>query len=631
MITRPAVIGLFVFVTAYSQVPVGRNYPHTIPDSLKSYSAQQLLEKAGKFYDTNSLRALQYSLAAAYQAERNSDTLNLIRSEFQTARILRRQGNFSSALEYTLQAFALLENIPDTSLLINAYLTLGNIYSSLRNFSEAGQHLKTALELAEKTNDPALTNCLGFLGINCVRIGLYDSALALLRRSREVELSKPQPGFALLYIYNYLGEAYSRMHRWEEATYYFSLASSLAEERKNPFGMTFTFLGLAELYLIQGKYAKAREYAQRAIKLAEQHHFRDRARLGYEILYKTYEAENGFTNAYQYLRMFHALNDSIFNEDNMYYTARIRLRYETDKMIRENELLKRSLELEQSRYQSRIFLLISVSVTLISVIVGLVLWQRARRQRQRVLEIAKAFRQGVESTVQARTRELDRENRQLQQFNYIIAHNLKSPIARMRGLISLVALQHGKSEELEKLELAIQELEQTVTDLMDIIRLKSLPPESHRDIVFEELIQKVTSQLQDKLSEAGGEIAYDLQVNQCSTVPAYLESIMFNLISNSIKYRSEKRPLKIEIRTQKQNGYCIIRVSDNGSGFDAEAVKEKLFQPYQRFHNQGEGKGLGLFMIKTQVEALGGYLEVESKPDEGAVFIVHLPMAHSPA
>lgn len=114
----------------------------------------------------------------------------------------------------------------------------------------------------------------------------------------------------------------------------------------------------------------------------------------------------------------------------MYYTARIRLRYETDKMIRENELLKRSLELEQSRYQSRIFLLISVSVTLISVIVGLVLWQRARRQRQRVLEIAKAFRQGVESTVQARTRELDRENRQLQQFNYIIAHNLKSPIAR---------------------------------------------------------------------------------------------------------------------------------------------------------------------------------------------------------
>lgn len=631
VIVQGTVIGLFVFAAAYPQNLVGHNYQRTIADSLKNYSAQQLLEKAEKFYDTDLFISLKYSRAAAFQAESMGDTLNFIRSEFQVARTLRRLGNFSAALEYALHAFKLLDYHPDSSLHINGHLTLGNIYSSLRNFSEAGRHFKTALDMAEKTKDPALANCLGFLGINCVRLGLYDSALTLLRKSREVELSKPQPGFALLYTYNYLGEAYIRLHRWEEAAYYFSLANSLAEERKNPFGQTFTFLGFAELYLMQGNYEKAREYAQRAVKLAEQHHFRDRARLGYEIWYKTYEAENDFANAYKYHRIFDALNDSIFNEDNMYYMASISLRYETDKMMRENELLKKTLEFEQSRYRSRIILLISVSITFISVLVGLSLWQRIRRQRQRVLEMTKAFRKGVESTVKARTIQLDRENQQLQQFNYIIAHNLKSPIARMRGLISLVALQHGKSEELEKLELAIQELEQTVTDLMDIIRLKSLPPESHRDIVFEELIKKVTSQLQDKLNEAGGTIIYDLQVNQCSTVPAYLESIMFNLISNSIKYRSDKRPLRIDIHTRKQNGYCTIRVSDNGSGFDAEAVKEKIFQPYQRFHNSGEGKGLGLFMIKTQVEALGGYLEVESKPDEGAVFTVHLPAGDSHA
>ncbi|MCS6974483.1 MAG: HAMP domain-containing histidine kinase, partial [Cyclobacteriaceae bacterium] len=347
--------------------------------------------------------------------------------------------------------------------------------------------------------------------------------------------------------------------------------------------------------------------------------------------YKSFEADNDFVNAYKYHRKYDELTDSIFSEDKLNYIAALRLKFETEKIERENELLRKNMELEQSRYRSRIITLISISIALISVLGGVYLWQAIRRQRQRVMEITKAFRKGIESTVKARTRELDRENQQLQQFNYIIAHNLKSPIARMRGLISLVTLKHGKSEELEKLELSIQELEQTVTDLMDIIRLKSLPPESHRPIVFRELLQKVTSQLQDKLDEAGAQLTTNLQVNECSTVPAYLESIMFNLISNSIKYRSARRTLKINVETKKENGYCQIIVSDNGSGFDASSVKEKLFQPYQRFHNEVEGKGLGLFMVKTQVEALGGYLEVDSKPDEGATFHVYLPVSDSHA
>jgi signal transduction histidine kinase len=163
---------------------------------------------------------------------------------------------------------------------------------------------------------------------------------------------------------------------------------------------------------------------------------------------------------------------------------------------------------------------------------------------------------------------------------------------------------------------------------MDIIRLKSLPPESHRPIVFSELLQKVTSQLQDKIQESKATITYDLQINQCVSVPAYLESIMFNLISNALKYRSDKRPLEISITSVKENNHCVVRVRDNGSGFDATAVKEKLFQPYQRFHQGVEGKGLGLFMVKTQVEALGGYLEVDSRPDEGATFTLHLPITH---
>ncbi len=502
---------------------------------------------------------------------------------------------------------------------------------SLNQFTEAQNHFVKALHLAEQTNSPTVANCLGFLGINCVRTGRYDSALLLLKRSHETELKNPQPGFALLYIYNYLGEAHSVLNHWQEARYYFSLAQALADERKNPYGQTFTWLGLAALHYKQQQYTKARDYALKAIALARQNNFNDRARLGYEIISKCYTAEKDFTKAYAYHQRFDALNDSLFNLDNLNYIAQLRLRFETDKINRENELLRKNMELKQSLYERRLAIIVSVGVILVSGLLVLALWGVMRKQRKRVLEITKSFRQGVESTVRARTRQLDRENQQLQQFNYIIAHNLKAPIARMRGLIALVALQQGKSEELEKLEQAIQELEQTVTDLMDIIRLKSLPPESHRPIVLSELLHKVTSQLQDKINEAKATITHDLQINHCISVPAYLESILFNLISNAIKYRSEKRPLLIEVVTRTENNHCIMQVHDNGSGFDADAVKAKLFQPFQRFHNNSEGKGLGLFMVKTQTEALGGHLEVESRPDEGTTFTLHLPINHPSA
>ncbi len=599
-----------------------------IPDSLKSYPTATLLERAQQYYDSDLMRALLYGQAAHHVADSLNDQTDLVRAELMVARTLRRLGYFTSAMEQILRAFSRLENLQDTALLISAHLTLGNTYMSLHNYADAGNHCALALQLAEKTQSPTLANCLGFLGINCVRTGLYDSALVLLKRAYETEKQNPQPGFALLYIYNYLGEAYTTLERWAEARYYFALAQALADERKNDYGQTFTWLGMANLHFKQKQYKKARDYALKAIDLALQKNFNDRARLGYELLYKSYEAENDFVNAYHYHRRFDALTDSLINLDNLNYIARLRLQFENDRIKRENELLRQNIELEKSRKEKQLTVVVAGSLVLLSVILSIILIKAMQRQRNRILELTKSFRKGVETTVKARTRQLDMENQQLQQFNYIIAHNLKAPIARMRGLAALLGIQYGRKEELEKLEQAAQELEQTVTDLMDIIRLKSLPPESHRPIFFSDLLQKVTLQLHDKIQEAGARITQDLQINKCITVPAYLESIMFNLISNAIKYRSVKRPLLIEILTKTENNHCILQIRDNGLGFDAEAAKEKLFQPFQRFHNHVEGKGLGLFMVKTQVEALGGYLEVTSQPDEGTTFTIHLPNNH---
>jgi signal transduction histidine kinase len=280
---------------------------------------------------------------------------------------------------------------------------------------------------------------------------------------------------------------------------------------------------------------------------------------------------------------------------------------------------------EQERFRKRLTWVINLTILVIFVLVVYFLRQSLRRQRKRIKELASSFRQGLEKTVKARTLELSRQTQQMEQFSYIIAHNLKAPIARMQGLINLISLQSGKSEELEKLKICTQELESTLSDLMDILRVKTSPLESVRKVDIGEVLQKIRFQLQDKIEQAGAEIETQLDLQEVYTVPAYLESILFNLISNSIKYRSAKRPLRIRIESREKNGYCIISVNDNGLGFDPEAVRGKIFQPYQRFHSHIDGKGLGLYMVKTQLESLGGILEFESQPDQGTTFTCHIP------
>lgn len=90
-----------------------------------------------------------------------------------------------------------------------------------------------------------------------------------------------------------------------------------------------------------------------------------------------------------------------------------------------------------------------------------------------------------------------------------------------------------------------------------------------------------------------------------------LQSILYNLLSNAIKYRSPDRNLKVIATSQCLNGNAILEITDNGLGFDTQLHKDKMFKLYTRFHTHVEGRGLGLYLIKAQVEVLHGKIEVE--------------------
>lgn len=222
-------------------------------------------------------------------------------------------------------------------------------------------------------------------------------------------------------------------------------------------------------------------------------------------------------------------------------------------------------------------------------------------------------------------RELTQNNKDLQQFSYITSHNLRAPLSNLTGLLNLLKDLTIEDPELKQIldgfNKSTNLLNDTISDLVRVIIIKENPAVLKETIYIKEVFENVFSQL-DFLIGIHKPI---LKIN-FDTAPfidtnkSYLESIILNLLTNSLKYRSDKHPLKISITSDWENDNVVLVFRDNGIGIDLERNKDKIFGLYQRFHSYTEGKGLGLYLVKSQVETMGGTITIESEVDKGTTF-----------
>jgi signal transduction histidine kinase len=221
--------------------------------------------------------------------------------------------------------------------------------------------------------------------------------------------------------------------------------------------------------------------------------------------------------------------------------------------------------------------------------------------------------------------ELVAQNNNLQQFSYTVSHNLRGPVASLRGLLNLVNKQVLGAENAElcgHFETSVLALDTIIKDLNHIIELRTGVGSVRETVELRRELDQIKSLLQREIAEQGVVITVELSEPKVETIKAMLYSILYNLISNAIKYRSYERPLIINIRSQRMGSFVQIDVQDNGLGINLNEHKEKLFGLYKRFHTHTEGKGLGLFLVKLQAESLGGNVKVSSKPGVGSTFTV---------
>ncbi|HUR66888.1 MAG TPA: sensor histidine kinase [Chitinophagaceae bacterium] len=220
--------------------------------------------------------------------------------------------------------------------------------------------------------------------------------------------------------------------------------------------------------------------------------------------------------------------------------------------------------------------------------------------------------------------QLHQSNDRLKEFTYAISHDLKTPLSSLR-MASDYLDEHprGKETKIYKgiLSRSVNRLDKTVRSLIEILDFQDTGRQVIKSLNFDEIFAEARDEYQQFIDEAEAHIDYNFNsIPGIDYVESYLQSLFHNLLSNALKYRDLSRQLIVKVSTATEGTNVLLIFSDNGTGMDLDMIKDRVFAPFARFSRQAEGKGIGLFLIKSMVENNGGSVTVESRLGEGTTF-----------
>lgn len=220
------------------------------------------------------------------------------------------------------------------------------------------------------------------------------------------------------------------------------------------------------------------------------------------------------------------------------------------------------------------------------------------------------------------------QNNKLLTFARVISHDLTSHSANLMRVTEIFEDADSREEELEMAELIRKisgSLVDTIKNLAQLVKAQT-EVEQHKTLLnLEQVYSKVLTVLSPEIKQRKAVINTDFSAcPEVEYVLPYLESILLNFTTNALKYSHPNRRPEINLCSATLGGRVVIEISDNGLGIDLERYGKDLFGLYKTFHGNIEARGIGLFVTKSQVDSLGGTIEVQSRPDQGTTFKVML-------
>ena len=604
----------------------------------------------------NNEKTLHYALEASDAYQKLKMDNEVVKLYYEIALVQYRLQNYQLALDYFLQ----LESNQIDSLgkqeQINYFNAIALCHKKLKNYSKAFAYLEKSLERAKKYQRYEWVGIiLGNKGDVFFEQKQIDSARYYwqmdLDTCRKYNITEN-----LVATLNYFAKSYEEQENYIKAYQFYKEAQTyLPQTQKPEYANKFnTFKGLANTFQHLDSFQLAYEYEKKANLIAdslqkfmqanqalqiqfdywlsnkEQSHLLEQknnkrtiliAKVGIALLlfgicvlayflWKQYKL-NSLIKAQQ--RSLEEIGEEIIRQNGELLEKQEEILQQKEVILQKNEEQEKLIK----RLKSNDEFLNEISNKLIA---DEALIQEKNKQLEN-------YSKNLEQEVEARTQEITQKNKelvqslnQLEQFSYVLAHNVRVPVARLLGLI--ICLDMSNLDDPQNLQI-LQFINQSANELDNIIRdlNKVLEIKKGIDEIYEKVdLKKKIEKQRAALFEAKAELHVDLGVRYVYAVKAYTHSIFYNLISNAIKYKHPNRQLVLHIRTYQDEAYIYLEVEDNGIGIDLNKHQDKIFGIYKRFHTDIEGKGLGLHIVKLQVEAMGGKIEIESKVDEGTKF-----------
>jgi signal transduction histidine kinase len=264
---------------------------------------------------------------------------------------------------------------------------------------------------------------------------------------------------------------------------------------------------------------------------------------------------------------------------------------------------------------------------------GLFAGKRPREEEYVAFVLDITERKQATHQLQTFNEQLQRVNADLDNFIYTASHDLRAPIANIEGLLQ--TLQHQLPAEayvdevpevLRLMQDSIDRFGRTIGHLTDISRLQKEYGQPATQVQVAPVVHAVELDLALLIAQTGAQLTVAVPEGVRVTFSEKnLRSVVYNLLSNALKYRHPDRAPRILISCQFQGDYLVLAVQDNGLGLDLTKGNEKLFGMFQRLHTHVEGTGIGLYMVKKILENAGGRIEVQSQLNQGTTFRVYFP------
>ncbi|WP_432411898.1 PAS domain-containing protein [Rasiella sp. SM2506] len=220
------------------------------------------------------------------------------------------------------------------------------------------------------------------------------------------------------------------------------------------------------------------------------------------------------------------------------------------------------------------------------------------------------------------------QNDRLLNFAHIVSHNLRSHSGNLEMLLDLIKIDNPEINDTEMfplLQSAVDQLEETVQNLNEVAILNTKTEVNLAPLNLSNYVNNVITSINSIIIENSVHIENNVSsAIKVLAIPAYLDSLILNFLTNAIKYQSLDRSPKIKVDASYEKEYVVLSVTDNGLGIDLETYGKKLFGMYKTFHQHKDSRGLGLFITRNQIEAMGGKIEVRSEVNKGTTFLIYL-------